>query len=516
MNVKSRNNNIKLQTNPIYEQNSLNSQYITYNKPLFIKMQNESNNIYKTSTSSTKINTCNIESPFDLSNKKDKINSNIIIKEFELDKNYSQTTNNFFVKDINNSLSSNEENNNNLFETFTPGKGSLFLKDEEEQFTPYLGQKNNEKNILNDNKENNNYSNIFNNSKEIITRSSLNLKNHLDEKLSNHSKSINKYQKLSFYQKKINRGSKTNNIYINKNRYNLVKNISKANINNNNNNSILIKKIILIQSIIRGYIYRINLYNKLKNFTCITILFQAFNKIILRRKKYIFNGWIYLLKKYKTLKRSCLMKSNRISLYIKRSGNNNNFIYKEKIKELVQENNNLQIKLSGFVINNSRLKKDLNNCRDLESKYNNLLIQFDKLQVINNSIIKENYKLVNELNSIKKKEKNNLIISPQQIIYFQINKERKNNKGKNKPLVISKKVNNISILNNNKNSKSLSNPNLIKNSYIMNDLKKLDLNEDKRKDKDYRLIIVKKINFIIKKIPKEKIKSLSDNISQKI
>ena len=198
------------------------------------------------------------------------------------------------------------------------------------------------------------------------------------------------------------------------------------------------------------------------------------------------------------------MKSNRISLYIKRSGNNNNFIYKEKIKELVQENNNLQIKLSGFVINNSRLKKDLNNCRDLESKYNNLLIQFDKLQVINNSIIKENYKLVNELNSIKKKEKNNIIISPQQIIYFQINKERKNNKGKNKPLVISKNVNNISILNNNKNSKSLSNPHLIQNSYILNDLKKLDLNEDKRKDKDYRLIIVKKINFIIKKIQKEK------------
>ena len=131
-------------------------------------------------------------------------------------------------------------------------------------------------------------------------------------------------------------------------------------------------------------------------------------------------------------------------------------------------------------------------------------LQFDKLQVINNSIIKENYKLVNELNSIKKKEKNNIIISPQQIIYFQINKERKNNKGKNKPLVISKNVNNISILNNNKNSKSLSNPHLIQNSYILNDLKKLDLNEDKRKDKDYRLIIVKKINFIIKKIPKEK------------
>ena len=513
MKVKSRNNNIKFSTNPIFEQNSLNSQYITYNKPLFIKMKNETNNIYKTSTSSTKINTCNIESPFGASNKKDNINCNISVKEFELDKNYSQTTNNFFLKDINNSLSSNEENNNNLYETFTPGKGSLFLKDEEEQFTPYLGQKNNEKNLHN-NKENNNYSNIFNNSKEIITRSSLNLKNHLDEKLSNHSKSINKYQKLSFYQKKINRGSKTNNIYINKNRYNLIKNISKTNINNNN--SKIIKKIILMQSIIRGYIYRINLYNKLKNFTCITILFQTFNKIILKRKKYIFNGWIYLLKKYKTLKKNCLMKSNRISLYIKRSVNNTNLIYREKIKELVQQNNNMQIKLSGFVINNTRLKRDLNNYRNLDSKYNNLLIQFDKLQIINNSIIKENYKLVNELNSLKRKEKSNIIISPQNIVYFQINKQRKNNRDKNKQLVISKNVNNISILNNNKNSKSLSNSNLIQNSYILNDSKKLDLNEGKNKNKDYRLIIVKKINFIIKKIPKEQNKSLSDNISQTV
>ena len=515
MNIKSRNDNIKLQTNPIFNQNSLNSQYITYNKPLFIKMPNETNNIYKTSSSSTKINTCNIESPFEASNKKDKINCHIIVKEFELDKNYSQTTNNFFLKDINNSLSSNEENNNNLYETFTPGKGSLFLKDEEEQFTPYLGQKNNEKNLHNNNKENNKYSNIFNNSKEIITRSSLNLKTHLDEKLSNHSKPINKYQKLSFYQKKINRGSKTNNIYINKNRYNLVKNISKTNINNNTDTKI-IKKIILIQSIIRGYVYRINLYNKLKNFTCITILCQTFNKIILRRKKYIFNGWIYLLKKYKTLKRSCLMKSNRISLYIKSSGNNNNLIYKKKIKELVTENNNLQIKLSGFVINNTRLKKDLNNCRDLESKYNNLLIQLNKFQVINNSITKENYKLADELNSIKKKQKNNIIISPQQIIYFKINKQSMNNKDKKKQLLICTNENNISILNNNKISTSFSNSNQIKNSYIMNDLKKLDLNEEGKKDKDYRLIIVKKINFFIKKIPKEKNKPLSDDISQKI
>ena len=278
----------------------------------------------------------------------------------------------------------------------------------------------------------------------------------------------------------------------------------------------MLRKIILIQSIFRGYNYRINLYNKLKNFTYISLLCQMFNKILLRRKKYIFNGWIYLLKKYKTLKINSLMKSNRISLYIKGSGNIINNIYKEKIKELIQQNNNLQIKLSGFVINNTRLKKDINNYKNLESKYNNLLIQFDKLQTINNNIIKENYKLANELNSLMQKEKNNLIISPQNIIYFQINKQKINNKDKNKILEISKNVNNISILNNNKNSKNLSNPNQKQNSNIMKDIKTLDLNEVKKKNKDYRLIIVKKINFFIKKIPNEQNKLLIDNTSQNV
>ena len=510
MNIKSR-NNIKLQTNPILDQNSLNSQYITYNKPLFIKMTNETNNNYKTSTISTKINTSNIGSPFDGSNKKSQMNCNISIKEFSLGKNYSNTVNNFFSKDINTSLSSNEENNNNLYETFTPDKGSLFLKDEEEQFTPYLGQKNKNENIIhNKSKENKNYSDIFNNSKEIITRSSLNLKNHLDEKLSNHSKSINKYEKLSLYHKNINRAYKTNNIYINKTRYNLPKNSSNEKIYNNNNSKTY-KKVILIQSIYRGYIYRIDLYNKLKNFTCITILCQIFNKIVLRRKKFIFNGWIYLLKKYKILKKSCLIKSNRISLVIK-GNKNNNFIYTKKLRELAEQNNRLKIKLSGFIVNNARLKKEINDCKDLESKYNNLLNQFDKLQIINNSIIKENYKLVHELNSLKRKENNNnKIISPQNIIYFQINKKEIKNKDKHSALEISKNVNNFSILNNTKNQKSLSNPKLIHNSSIFNNLKKLDLNEEQSNNKNYRLIIVKKINFIIKKIPKEQKNSTSND-----
>ena len=504
--TKSR-NNIKIQTNPILERNSLNIQPITYNKPLFINMINESNNKYKTSTLSTKINTTNGESIFTGSNNKNKLNCNISVKEFDIGKNYYKTTDNFFVKDINMTLSSNEENNEDNYETFTPGKGALFLKDEEEQFTPYLGQKNNE-NIIgykNNNKENKNYSNIFNNSKEIITRSSLNLKNHLDKKLSNNSKSINTYQKLSFYQKNIKKGFKTSNIYINKNKYNFDENpnISKK----YNNHKEINKKVILIQSIFRGYIYRIKLYDQLKNYTCITVFCQILKNILSRRKKYIFNGWIYLIQRNKLMQKKLLKKSNRISLFIR--GNNN--ISNQKINYLIEQNNNLKIKLSEFVINNTRLKKEINKYKDLEIKYQNLLIQFDKYKNFNNSIINERNKFLKELNSIKEKIKMEKYLTKQNIINFNIKNDYEKVKNNNQKIEICKQINNISILNNNENNKSTNNylneknANITDNSKILNDIKDLDLfkNDDKKDNKNYRLIIVKKINFVIKKMPKE-------------
>ena len=110
MKIRSR-NNIKIQTSPILEHNTLNTQFITYNKPFFINMTKETNNMYKASTLSTKINTSNLESPFDGSNKKNKINNDISVKEFDLGKNYSKTAVNFFTNEINSSNSSNEDDN---------------------------------------------------------------------------------------------------------------------------------------------------------------------------------------------------------------------------------------------------------------------------------------------------------------------------------------------------------------------------------------------------------------------
>ena len=521
MKTKSR-NYIKIQTSPIFEHNSLNNQYITYNKPLFINMSNETNksNNYKTSTLSTKLNTSNLESTLNGSYKRNIINNNISIREFELEKNYSKTTDNFFISNINFSFNSNEKNNKSN-DTFTPGKEANMIKNEEEQFTPYLGEKNNEnkncyKNSVNkddiNNKEKNNFSNIFNNSKEIITRSSLNLKNHLDDNISNNSKMINKYQKLSFYQKHINNCSKMNNIHTNNDIYNkksilLKRYFNKQKINNINENK---KNVVLIQAVFRGYIYRIKLYNKLKNCTYITIFCQTLNNIVLRRKEYIFKGWIYLIKKYNKFKKRLLLQSNRISIFIK--GNEN-----ERIN-LVNQNNNLKIKLSEFLINNTKLKMDINILKEFEIKYYNLLRDFEKLKNINNNLIKDNNKLLAEVNVLKYKKDiklNNICISPQHSIYFKINnKGIKSNDSQQKIQICN--ITNISLLNkrnesgNNsaleKQDKNVSISNNIQKSELHNNLENLELFKDKEKmnDKDYKLIIVKKINFIIKRIQKKK------------
>ena len=520
MKIRSR-NNINIQMNPIFEHNSLNSQFITYNKHFFINMTKETNNINKASTLSTKINTSNLESPFDGSYKKNKINNDISVKEFDLGKNYSKTAVNFFTSDINSSNSSNEDDNNiTKNETFTPDKNALFLKDDEQQFTPYLGQKNNEiqnKSCLSDidinDKENKNYSNIFNNSKEIITRSSLNLKNHLDERLSNHSKTINTYQKLSFYQKNINKGSQTSNIFLNKNIYNKKSMLSKRYSLNNkekNKKDKINKKATLIQAIFRGYIYRIKLYNKLKNITYVTIFCQTINNILLKRRMYIFKGWIYLKQRQRQIKKNALLQSNRISLYIK--GNSS------KMKNLIDKTNNLKLKLSEFLINNTKLKIDINNYKEIEEKYNILLIKYEKLQNTNNNLKTENNKLLHEINALKsknEKKKNNNCISYQNSIYFKNNYGDKNKESKNKKYEICKEISNITILNkstkskNNFSNKKIENKikfnNNIKETEIYNNLECLDLNQNGKlsENKNYRLIIVKKINFIIKKVPKE-------------
>ena len=190
-----------------------------------------------------------------------------------------------------------------------------------------------------------------------------------------------------------------------------------------------------------------------------------------------------------------------------------------KIQNLIDKNNKLRLQLSELLINNTKLKIDINNYKDIESKYNQLLIQFENLKKTNDNLITENNNLHKEIDSLKNKNKltiNNYSISSQDRIYFKKSETREKNKNDIKKLEICKKINNISILNKKKIIQSRNNSLIKRNAKSVNDLcynqdleiynnlKNLDLSKtgNKFNDKNYKLIIVKKINFIIKKVPK--------------
>ena len=464
MNNKSR-GKINIYQNKAIKIKKNTSKNITYNKPLFISMRNENNinqNTYrliqKNSSISTKI--CStIESPNTGRLGNNNMNRIHSVKGFEIDKNYTKTSSNFFIKYINTSISSNDEYNNN-YETFTPSrkKDYPFAEEDKEQFTPYLGQKkSNEKNCKENkknslNKNNTKYSLIFNNSREMIESTSLNLREHFNDELSKKYKIINKYQKLSFYQKKngLNNKSKSRN-----------KN-NKGNTNYStflslNGNSKLLKKqflykkkseisfqrekerkilewfyihnidiaerefyeryAIIIQTIFRGYISRIKLYNKLKLFTCISVFCQIINNIYFENYKYFLKYCFENIKNY-NIKSIGVSKSSFIIV----GDETKSKILCNEIKELIDQNKKLQIKLNEFLINNNILKNDIINYKEFELKYNKLLIQLEKLQNANNNILKENNRLIKELNIMKKNYiKKNDLFESQKIVNIIIN-----------------------------------------------------------------------------------------------
>jgi hypothetical protein len=442
------------------------SKKMTYNKPLFISIKKESS-ITKNSSCSTKICSANNESPYETA-RNNNTNRVYSVRDFDLDNNnYSKTSLNFFSKYINTSVSSNEEYNNNncetLTQTFTPSrqKDSPFNEDEKEQFTPYLGQKKtNEKNSMDSKKESlnksfninnhekNKYSNIFNHSKKIIESASLNLNSHFDEQLSNKYKIINKFQKLSIYQKKKNSRNKnksrnnkndkhdehkeqtdnksqSSNIkYKGKsktmNELTLYRKKSDLSIRRENERKKLEwfyvhnidisekdfyeNSATLIQTVFRGYILRIKLYNRLKLYTCITVFSQIINNIYIEYNKYYLYYSFHKILQFNKNKNSNILNIYKNSFILEGDENKNKILCSE-IKELIDQNNKLQLKLNEVLINNNILKNDLNKYKEFETKYNKLLVQLEKLNTFNNNLIKDNTRLNKQLNEIEYSKK---------------------------------------------------------------------------------------------------------------
>lgn len=503
--------------------NNINiSKNITYNKPLFINMKSEKNikintdNLNQKSNSiSTNKCSANSESAFNrnLGNNTNRIYS---VKDFEIN-SCSKTSLHFFSKYINTSISSTESFNNN-YETLTPSRLKIFpfIEEDEKQFTPYLGQKESKKKSSNKNnvKEKSNYCPIINNSRKEIESTSLNLRNHFDEQLSNNYKIINKFQKLSFYQKekvlnnkrkslnengtinkntnyssfvKLNKNSKAKNkLFLYKKKFDLsfhrenerkilewffIHNIDIS------EREIYEKKVILIQTVFRGYISRIKLYNKLKVFTCISLFNETLNNIFFGKYKSFLKFFFQKIKKIYKEKVDFYKNS-----FLIEECQNKNKILNNEIKELIEQNNELHIKLNEFIVNNNILKNDVNNYKEFELKYNNLLIQLEKLKNANKNILRENKKLINELNNMKNM---NIIksdsIEPQKIINVII--ESFNNKNIFKNIEI-QNINNMFIEdtfksnNNNKNIQICSKENnltLLSNNKILNILKNIKI-----------------------------------------
>ena len=524
------------------------SKNITYNKPLFINMKNENSNknntynkIQKNSSCSTKIFSSNSESSIARVNGNNTSSRVYSVKDFDIEQqNYLKTSLNFFSKYINTSISSSEDYNNK-YETLSPSrkKNSTYIEEDKEQFTPYLGQKDYDDKERKKFQLNKSLNTIDNNNKykKIIESASLNLRNHFDEQLSNKYKKINKFQKLSFYQKKkgINNKSrnKTNKENTNYSSYTKLNSKTKAlnkqilykkksdlSFHRENERKILEwfyihniylsqreiyeKNIIIIQAAFRGYISRIKLYNKLKLFTCITVFNQILNNIYFHKS--IYNLKICFRKILKFGKNN--LNISKKSFTIAGDDKNKNKILCEEIKELIDQNNNMQIKLNQFLINNNILKNDISNYKEFEVKYNKLLIQLEKLQNSNNNILKENNRLIKELNIIKRDNSyRKELIEPQNVLNMivePINKMnvfknificknmndfeiRDINKHNNNKIDICSYINSFSVINNNKYPLEFKNLSLCKNynqiEINSNKFRKLEISNDNNNTK---------------------------------
>ena len=177
----------------------------------------------------------------------------------------------------------------------------------------------------------------------------------------------------------------------------------------------------LIQSVFRGWNFRVK--NNIRIKICILIL----NKIFLKEYRNNLKKFIY------NLKINCKKKYENNEVY-----ENEKKIKNEEIKELIKQNQQLQIKLGNIMLENKNLKNEAENYKDYKNKYKEIFEQIEKMHNINNNIIEENRNLKDELNKLalidsnnKNKDEenydnNNYIIDKlKSITYFQMNNKKK-------------------------------------------------------------------------------------------
>ena len=191
-----------------------------------------------------------------------------------------------------------------------------------------------------------------------------------------------------------------------------------------------VNKVILIQSIYKGYSLRQKLANQIQLFNYLKEFIDfLYSKIYIRKVKY----WKYFIekiinkiadeinkrkKKTKTYNKNV---KNQNSLY----NTNNKLILKtNEINKLHKElgdsfniindnNNGLKLKLDAMIRENKELKNQIFDNKNIEERYQQLLVENKKNQNINSIIMKDNQQLAKKLKNIQDNRNHQLVIQNQ-------------------------------------------------------------------------------------------------------
>ena len=259
---------------------------------------------------------------------------------------------------------------------------------------------------------------------------------------------------------------------------------------------------IRIQSAFRGWKFRKKI-NIIKNI--------SHNNII--------NGYKYLKRIY-----LLLMKRN-LKYFLSKTKEKDNQKEKvkllEEIKELINQNNELQKKLGIILNDNNNLKKEAEIYKDYKNKYKEIFSQFEKMYKMNNNFIEENQNLKKRLNNIRENvyEYNYFIIDKLKSINYLCNKNNKAYIYKNAKLLKIDKLISLNILavnlfegqNLNKTNKSSYSDLKNKKNYILikeNNLDIIPFDNKLKQEKYIKAKILKK--YFIKK--SQRIKDISGRI----
>ena len=214
-----------------------------------------------------------------------------------------------------------------------------------------------------------------------------------------------------------------NLITYNTNSLKLLKNKDSNIIKNNNSKEKKMKnKIILIQALLRGFLFRnklslyLILYNKIKNgiylLRCIFIRKNRINFMMNLKYRIIYHSKRYYINSY------LLIPENNISIEYKKEINSNEKIFKDR--------NNMQI---------IELQKELNKAKDdysnVEKRLKELILENKKIQNINNIIVRDNKQLALKLKNFENNRYDKLEISNSSF-HYQNSNEKKQKKMDNK------------------------------------------------------------------------------------